>query len=375
MQQGTSQKLKIAMIAPIAEKVPPRKYGGTERVINTLTEELVKRGHDVTLFATGDSQTSARLSSVHPKPLREDKAQDPYGLNERSLLHITEAYKRQHEFDIIHDHNSILSVPTAQFIKTPTVITLHGEINPDNLRLYESANVPYYVTISKSQLPKRNDVNVARTVYNGLNMENYPFVNAHKRYLSYIGRISEAKGTHIAIKVAKATNIPLIIAAKLDDAEKEYYNKSIKPNVDGKLINWVGEVDEFERNKLLSEAICLLNPITWAEPFGLTMIEAMACGSPVIAFDKGSAKELVWDGNTGFIVQNTQEMIEGVSKLSMINRNNCRNHALLNFSGKKMADRYEELYYTILVENISGIKNKEISGTKAIYKLRDLDKN
>lgn len=371
--KDTSQKLKIAQIAPIAERVPPKKYGGTERVIHTLTEELIRRGHDVTLFASGDSKTSGQLSSVYPKPLREEKIKDPYGLNERSLNHIASAYKRHKEFDIFHDHNSVLSIPTAQFIKTPTVITLHGEINPDNLSLYETADNPYYVTISKAQLPKRHEVNVARTVYNGLEMEGYPFGKTHKGYLLYVGRISESKGTHYAVEVAKATSLPLIIAAKLDDAEQKYFQKFVLPNIDGKQIKWVGEVDENKRNALLSNAMCLLNPIRWSEPFGLTMIEAMSCGCPVIAFDKGSAREVVSDGNTGFIVKNTKEMIEAISRIGKIDRRVCRNYALSNFSGKKMADRYEELYYTILLERISGIGTERIQPSTAVYNIDDLE--
>lgn len=341
-------KLKIAQIAPLAERVPPKKYGGTERVVYALTEQLVQRGHDVTLFATGDSITSAKLVSVYPRSLREAKIVDPHGLNEWTLLHIATAYQRHGEFDIIHDHNSIFSLPTVQFVKTPTVITIHGPITPHNRRLYETITAPYYVSISKSQTQHSPQLNIVDTIYNGLSMEKYPFSNSHKGYLLFVGRISMEKGVHFAIDAANDLNLPLIIAAKLDEVDVEYFREYIEPRLYGEQIKWVGEVDERERNKLMSNAMCMLHPVTWREPFGLTMIEAMACGCPVVAFNKGSIPEIVVHGKTGFIVNDLEEMIEAIHNIDQIDRKECRIHALQNFNDTIMADRYENLYQKIL---------------------------
>lgn len=340
--------LRIGIIAPIAERVPPKKYGGTERVIHALTEELVRRGHNITLFATGDSKTSASLSSVYPRGLREVRIKDPYGLNELPLLHIATAYKRQEEFDIIHDHISVFSIPTTQFVTTPVVITLHGPIGPNNRRLYETVNTPHYVTISKSQGIYAGNISIAATIYNGLPMEDYPFSKEHKGYLLFVGRISMEKGVHHAIDAASYLNLPLIIAAKLDMVETKYFREYIEPRLSEEQVQWIGEVDEKERNRLMSEAMCILHPVTWREPFGLTMIEAMACGCPVVAFNKGSIPEVVKNGKTGFVVNDVEEMSDAIGKIDTIDRKACREYALKNFNAKLMADRYEDLYYHLL---------------------------
>lgn len=336
------------MIAPISERVPPKKYGGIERVVHVLTEDLVKRGHDVTLFATGDSSTSAKLNSVIPHPLRDLKIKDPYGLNEWALLHIGNAYRRQDEFDIIHDHNSLFSLPTAELSRTPVLVTIHGAVNPTNRRLYESLLTPYYVGISKAQTRMLTHHHVIGTVYNGLDMSGYPFRKNHKGYLLTVGRISMEKGTHFAIEASLDLDIPLIIAAKVDEADMQYFNEYIRPRLSEENVRWVGEVNEAERNKLMSEAMCLLHPVTWKEPFGLTLIEAMACGCPVIAFNKGSIPELVADGKTGFVVEDIDAMIDAIGHIGSINREACREHALTHFNDSLMTERYEETYYSIL---------------------------
>ncbi|MDP2638499.1 MAG: glycosyltransferase family 4 protein [Candidatus Levybacteria bacterium] len=341
-------RLKIAQIAPISERVPPKKYGGTERVIHALTEELVRMGHDVTLFASGDSITSAELSSIYPRSLREAKIPDPYKLNELTLANIGSAYVRQKEFDIIHDHNSIFGLSMAHFATTPTLITVHGPFTSRNRKLFNIFSKPSLITISKSQGDMLRDIKILNTIYNGLSMEHYPFSKSHDGYLLYVGRISMEKGLHHAIEVAEGTNLPLIIAAKLDMAEMEYFQSHIEPRLDGRQIRWVGEVGEEERNRLMSRAICLLHPVTWREPFGLTMIEAMACGAPVIAFDLGSIPEIVSNARTGFVVHDTEEMIEAVSRIGVIDRQECRNYALKNFNAETMAKRYLETYYQVI---------------------------
>ncbi len=352
MSPRVKKKLKIAMIAPIAERVPPKKYGGTERVVSALTEELVKRGHKLTLFASGDSITNARLASVYPRGLREARVPNPHGLNEWALLHIGAAYARRHEFDIVHDHNSIIALPTASLSDMPVVLTVHGNINPNNRKLYESIKGPYLIGISQSQFAKSPNVEVFDVVYNGLDMYAYPFKKKHKNYLLYVGRISMEKGTHYAIDVAQTLDLPLIIAAKLDTADKAYYHEYVEHRLSDEKIRWIGEVDEMERNTLMSEAMCLLHPVTWREPFGLTMIESMACGTPVVAFDKGSIPEIVKDRSSGFVVGDIDEMIEAVSQIESIDRKKCRAYALSHFNSGLMAERYEDIYFRILKENV-----------------------
>lgn len=340
-------KMKIAQIAPIIERVPPKKYGGTERVVYALTEELVKRGHKVTLFASGDSLTSAELVSVYPKALREAKIKDLYGLNVYTVMNIGLAYSRQNEFDIIHDHNGHLSLPTANIAKTPVVMTLHGAFSPENKRLFETLNRLHYVSISHAQAQSAPKLNYAGNVYNGLYMEHYPFGEEDAGYLLFVGRISMEKGVHVAIDVAEYLNLPLIIAAKLESVDLPYFNEYIGPRL-SETVKWIGEVDENERNRLMSKALCTLHPITWKEPFGLTMIEAMACGSPVVGMNKGSVPEIIKDGISGFVVNDTDEMIEAVSRIKTIDRAQCRTYALENFGAVNMADGYERVYREIL---------------------------
>lgn len=346
-------KLKIAMVANVIERVPPKKYGGTERVVYWLTEELVKRGHMVTLFASGDSITSANLISVFPKAIREAKLKNIYGGNNWTLLNIATAYNLQDQFDIIHDHIGELSIPTANNSKTPVVMTIHGAFNLDNKQLYESASNINFVTISKSQAQPLPYLNYIDTVYNGLGLKDYPFSSKPGKYLLYVGRISSEKGVHKAIEVAKYLNLPLIIAAKLDSTvpgDLSYFKQYIKPNLSDQ-IKWIGEVDEKERNQLMKNAYAFLHPVSWREPFGLTLIESMACGTPVVAFQMGSIPEVIEHGVTGFIVNDVESMALAIQYVKYLDRALCRKRALENFSAQKMADRYEDVYYKVLSSN------------------------
>ncbi|HYC82920.1 MAG TPA: glycosyltransferase family 4 protein [Candidatus Paceibacterota bacterium] len=343
--------MKIAQIAPIIERVPPKKYGGTERVIYELTEELVRRGHEVTLFASGDSLTSAALESVYPKSLREVKFRNLDGANIWTMMSLGLAYARHSEFDIIHDHNGHLSLPAANICPTPVVMTIHGPLNRDMRRIFQALRNPYLVTISQSQSYPAPNLHYAGTVYNGLSLEQYPFSDADDGYLLFVGRISMEKGVHLAIETAQELNLRLIIAAKLDPVDKPYFHEYIEPRLSEQIV-WIGEVDEAERNRLMSKALCFLHPVTWREPFGLTLIEAMACGCPVVAFDKGSIPELIKTGETGFVVQDIEGMVEAVENIRVVNRAACRKHALEHFSAKKMADGYEEIYRKILTKEI-----------------------
>ncbi|MGI6103567.1 MAG: glycosyltransferase family 4 protein [Patescibacteria group bacterium] len=344
-----TRRLRIAQVAPLSERVPPKMYGGTERVIYALTEELVRRGHEVTLFASGDSTTSARLESVYPRSLREARILDHRALD-LTLLNIAHAYRQNDQFDIIHDHHCQLVLPTAQFSPTPVVLTLHGPVASTVRKLFGLMPRPSLVAISNSQAKSAPELNIEHVVYNGLDLQHYPFQAfiGPEPYLLHVGRISEEKGTDVAIEVAQALDMPLIIAAKLDQADLEYFNRKVAPKLSGDRIKWVGEVDEAERNRLMTGALCLLNPIQWREPFGLVMIEAMACGLPVISFANGSAPELIKHGVTGFLVSDAEEMIDAVSRVRTLDRRACRDHALTAFSASAMADGYEAVYEAIL---------------------------
>lgn len=359
--------MRIAQVAPIIESVPPEKYGGTERVVHALTEELVRMGHDVTLFASGDSQTSAKLVSVYPKALRTVKLKNLYGANSWSLLNIGLAYKMQDQFDIIHDHNNYLSLPAANISTTPVILTIHGAFNPSVKDIFEQLNNVNIVTISKSQSQPLPNLNYIGNVYHGLDMEDYPFSDQDEGYLLFVGRISIEKGVHHIIDVSQRLNLPLIIAAKLNSwkTDMQYFEEYIEPHLNDK-IRWVGEVTESERNKLMSKALCFLNPVTWREPFGLTVIEAMACGCPVIAFSNGSMPEIIKDGKTGFLVEDVRGMVKAVKKINKIDRSYCRKFALRKFSAKKMAQQYVEIYKKIIQHKKTTNQTYQSSHTEAI---------
>jgi glycosyltransferase involved in cell wall biosynthesis len=338
--------MKIAIIAPPIERVPPRTYGGTERVVYELVEGLVRKGHDVTLFASGDSLTSAKLESLYPTTLREMKVKEPT-LTACILAHLGVAFAKQHEFDIIHDHNIYVSVPTAHLATTPTIVTLHYSFDHFNKELFLRLQNPHYVAISHSQANAIPGLPIDAVVHNGLTMDHYPFSSGHDGYLLYVGRMSEQKGPHIAIAVAKALNMPLIMAAKINANERKFFKEKIKPFLNDQ-IRWVGEVDEKRRNRLMSRALCMLHPVLWPEPFGLTLIEAMACGCPVVAFSNGSIPEIILNGKSGYVVQNTEQMIAAIQRIDNISRQACREHALSNFSAEKMVSEYEKLYERII---------------------------
>lgn len=346
--------MKIAQIAPLIERVPPKTYGGTERVVSALTEELVKRGHDVTLFASGDSITAARLIPIYPIHLREAKL-NQFQTSSLRLLGIGIPYQRQDEFDIIHDHNLPFSAPAANLSATPVVATLHGPIDPGNQELYEKLTNPYLISISEAQIPKKNKMNHVTTIYHGFNMNYYPFSEKSEDYLLYVGRIAPKKGLHHAIEVAQKLNRRLIIAAKLDDCHKDYYQKEIMPHLSDQ-IRWIGEATELERNRLMTHALAFLHPACWEEPFGLTMIESLACGTPVVAFNRGSVPEIVRNGKVGYVVENADEMVKAISEIDRINRGDCRRYALSNFNVEKMTNEYELVYSTILSGKKENIK-------------------
>ena len=348
--------MRIAQIAPVIETVPPRKYGGTERVVYHLTEELVKRGHEVTLFASGNSTTSAKLVSVIDRSLREMKiASRGDGADCYSLLNVGLAYQRQKEFDIIHDHTHIIGLATANIATTPTVVTLHDPVFPNYKPIIETLRHPFFVTISRTQPIPAPKMNIIGNVYHGMNMQHYPFAKKAGKYLLFVGNFRKEKGAHTAIEVAKRLNMPLILAGKLDRSwQLEYFNKQIRPHLSPQ-IKYVGEVTEEKRNSLMRRAYCLLHPIIWREPFGLTLIEAMACACPVVAYNKGSSSEIIKDGTTGFVVENFKQMLKAVKKVDEIDRQRTREYALKNFNAQRMARDYEKIY-----EKVISISKKEM---------------
>ncbi|MCR4324060.1 MAG: glycosyltransferase family 4 protein [Candidatus Curtissbacteria bacterium] len=340
--------MRIAQLSPLIESVPPRRYGGTERVVHLLTEELVKRGHDVTLFASGDSQTSAKLVATSPHSLRQMYTADEKPF---TMLNVAKAYKNAGDFDIIHNHLDFFPLPTAYFSKTPTVTTLHGAFNTENRVIFEEYPKLPYVSISRAQRVNGPPLKWVANIYHGIDVKKFPFGPKPKDYLLFVGRMSLEKGAHIAIDIANAVGKELIMAAKLDKIDFDYFNKYVAPRLSSSNVRWLGEVEENERNKLMSEALCLLHPVTWREPFGLTLIEAMATGCPVIAYKRGSIPEIIVNKKTGFIVEKEKEMIKAIRNVKSIKRRDCRSHVEKKFSIKKMVDSYENLYTKLVEKN------------------------
>ena len=337
--------MRVAMVSPLELRVPPVGYGGTEMIVSLLTEELVKQGHDVTLFAAGDSVTSARLVPGSETFLRGSDRSKPIF----NMLNVMACLEWASEVDIIHNHTTFEGLATAGLFNTPMLTTLHGGIDGDWTVLFQSYR-GWYNAISQSALSllpvKGRCVGV---IYNAIECDTYPF-NAGPRedFLLFLSRISREKGTHIAIEVAKQANRRLIIAGNVDDVDVEYFEQEVLPQVDGKLIEYVGEADYTMKRDLMSRADCLLAPITWNEPFGLFMVEAMACGAPVVAFGLGSVPEVVESGITGFVVDTVPEMVAGLKRIEEIDREACRARATERFDVARMAADYVDAYEQVL---------------------------
>ncbi|MGC8713149.1 MAG: glycosyltransferase family 4 protein [Leptodesmis sp.] len=345
--------MRIAQIAPLWERVPPTTYGGTELVVGLLTEELVRRGHEVTLFASGDSITKATLESVHPKALRLDKSVKEAAIYE--MLQLTRVYERAKDFDIIHSHMGCAALPYARLVKTPTVHTLHGIFTPDNEKLFTYARQQPFISISHDQREPRLGLNYAATVYNGIDTSAYRFYPkpSDPPYLAFLGRLSPEKGTHLAIEIAKRSGWTLKIAGKIDAVDVEYYETEIKPHIDGEQIQYLGEANHVQKNILLGNAVATLFPITWREPFGLVMIESMVSGTPVIAMKLGSTSEVIAHEQTGFLCSSVEECLQALQRIPEIDRAKCRQHVEENFSVQRMTDGYEAVYQQVLAERFA----------------------
>jgi glycosyltransferase involved in cell wall biosynthesis len=337
--------MRIAQIAPLVESVPPDRYGGTERVVASLVDELTRRGHEVTLFASGDSTSDAELVSVTETSLRSDP-----NATDRLAAHVGElgmAFKRAAEFDIMHCHVDYVAFPAARLSPTPTVHTLHGRLDlPDLVAVFREFDDVPLVSISDAQREPLADfaLNWAGTVYHGVRTEDYPFSAEPGRYLAFCGRMAPEKRPDLAIEVAQRAGVPLKILAKVDETDREYFSRKIEPRLNQPGVEFLGEGDEARRNDLLSNALALLFPIDWPEPFGLVMIEAMVTGTPVITRPRGAAPEVVADGRTGFIVESVDDLVAAVKRADTLDRRECRRHVEERFSVRRMVDDYEAIY-------------------------------
>ncbi len=341
--------MKIAQISPLTESVPPQQYGGIERIVSYLTEELVAQGHDVTLFASGDSVTSAKTYSPCQRSLRMEGCQEPQA---HHLVMFEELYRRSANFDIIHFHTGYQHFPMGRRLTVPHITTHHGRLDIPEMELLnrEFQDIPV-VSISDSQRKPLPYANWQGTAYNGLPLNLYQFHAIPDDYLAFLGRISPEKGIEQAITIARRTGRKLKIAAKVDPVDETYFAEIIRPLLKLPNIEFIGEINDTEKQAFLGNAAALLFPINWPEPFGLVMIEAMACGTPVIAFERGAVPEVMQHGKTGFIVKHLHEAINAVGKLPMIDRRQCRQVFEQNFTATRMTQSYLRLYEQQISQN------------------------
>jgi glycosyltransferase involved in cell wall biosynthesis len=338
----------IAQVAPLVESVPPALYGGTERVVSYLTEELVRQGHEVTLFASGDSQTAARLVRGCPEALwRDPTCRDTLPHHVR----LVELVARQaHRFDLIHFHLDYVHFPAIGRLPCPTVTTLHGRLSaPDEQRLFEAFPQAPLVSISDAQRAPIPGANWKATVYHGLPRDLHTHQEASGSYLAFLGRLSPEKGIEPAVEIARRAGMPLRVAAKVYPEERPYYEQVVAPLFRASpWVDYVGEVGGRSKDEFLGRAAALLFPIAWEEPFGLVMIEAMACGTPVIAYRRGSVPEVITDGVTGFVVDQVDQAVAAVGRVAQLSRGNCRRVFEERFDASRMTRDYLEVYHRLV---------------------------
>ncbi len=331
---------KIAILSPVAWRTPPRAYGAWETVACNITEGLVARGWDVTLFATADSITKAKLSATIERGYEEDNSVDPRVV---TALHISELFERADEFDLIHNNFDYLPLTYSRMTTTPILTTIHGFSSPRIMPVFYKYRDSYFVSISDSD--RDPGLNYLATVYNGINLPEFTFREQQGEFLVAYGRIHPEKGFHLAIEAAKKSNIPLIIAGIVQD--EQYFREEVMPHVDGKQIRYIGPVAPDQRDQLLKEAYAVLHLNTIHERFGLVMAESMAAGVPVIAMDLGSCREVIADGETGFLVNDTNEAAAAVAKIPQLSRKACRKRVEEHFSCDIMVKNYEKVYHEI----------------------------
>src|SRR5262245_10098210 len=339
--------MRVAQIAPLTEAIPPKLYGGTERVIHWLTEELVALGHDVTLFASGDSRTSAHLVPVWPKSLRLDGAvRDPCALH---MMMLEQVRRRATDFDFLHFHLDYY--PFSLFCRqsTPFLTTLHGRLDlPEHQPVFTTFSSIPVVSISDSQRRPLPQAGWARTIHHGLPERLLIPQPARPEYLACLGRISPEKGIDRAVRIAERCGLPLKIAAKVDKVDRDYFDETIRPLLSSPHVEYIGEISDQEKSAFLSGAIALLAPVNWDEPFGLVIIEAMACGAPVVAFNRGAVPEILDHGLTGFIVDDEAAAIEAVGKVSELSRKTIRERFEQRFTARRMAQEYVAVYRELI---------------------------
>jgi glycosyltransferase involved in cell wall biosynthesis len=365
--------MKIAQIAPLYEAVPPKLYGGTERIVSFLTEELVRQGHKVTLFASGDSVTRAQLVASVPQALRlNEKCEDALAPH---IVQLQKVIESSGDFDFIHFHTDYLSYPFTQFLDVPHLTTLHGKLTIDELQMvYDTYPDEPLVCISDSQCKPLPQANFVGRVHHGLPINLFKQGNGNGNYFAFLGRISPEKRCDRAIEIAITTNTPIKIAAKVDKADQDYFEQCIKHLLDHPLVQFIGEINEDQKQEFLGNAKALLFPIDWPEPFGLVMIEAMACGTPVLAWNNGSVPEIIDEGRSGFIVNSMDEAIGAANKISSLNRSRVRSCFEQRFTATRMANDYVNIYQKLVMQNkVSSISdgktisiNNSITNVKAI---------
>ncbi|RLC32446.1 MAG: glycosyltransferase family 4 protein [Deltaproteobacteria bacterium] len=339
--------MRVAMLSPVAWRTPPRHYGPWERVVSLLTEGLVKKGINVTLFATGDSITRARLHHVCPSGYEEDPDMDP---KVWECLHISEVFEHADEYDLIHNHYDFLPLTYSRLISVPLVTTIHGFSSPKILPVYRKYDTSsYYVSISHAD--RAPDLDYIATVYHGIDIENFRFNDNPQDYLLFFGRIHPDKGAAEAIRIARDSGRRLILAGIIQD--HEYYEKQVRPYLDNRDIKYIGSVGPHERDEVLGNATALLHPIHFAEPFGLSVVESMACGTPVIAYNRGSMPELITDGKDGFLVSDFGQAVAAVGRIDRIDRKSCRQTVADRFTDEIMVNNYIQVYERILRETKS----------------------
>lgn len=338
---------RIAILSPIAWRTPPRHYGAWETVASNITEGLVARGWDVTLFATGDSVTRGELHAVIDRGYEEDPGVDP---KVAEYLHISEAFERAAEFDLIHSHYDFMALTYTRLIKTPVVTTIHGFSSSKIMPIYQKYRDGYFVSVSDSD--RAPGLNYLATVYNGIDLSLYPFQRVGGDDLAFLGRIHPDKGVHLAIEVARLSGQPLVIAGIIQD--KAYFREQVEPHLDGQRIRYIGPVDIRGKNELFARAQALLHLNTIPERFGLVLVEANAAGVPVIAMDLGSCREVIDDGSTGFLVGSAAEAVQALQRIPGIDRRACRNRVQQHFSIDVMVQGYERVYSKIFEREAGG---------------------
>jgi glycosyltransferase involved in cell wall biosynthesis len=336
--------MRIAQIAPLHESVPPLRYGGTERVVHYLSEELVRRGHEVTLFASGDSRTSAELCPCVPESLRlAGRGSDP---TVQEVIQLDQVLTQVGRFDVLHFHTGHMSFPLLNRLAVPHLSTVHGPLDsPEQAALFNHFDRLPLVSISENQRRPVTQANWLGTIHHGLPTDLYTFVATPADYLAFVGRVSREKRLDRAIEIAMAVGVPLKVAAKIDPVDRDYFHHHIEPMMLGNpLVEFVGEVDDQGKQELLGNALALLFPIDWPEPFGLVMIEANACGTPVIAWRRGSTPEVIHEGVNGCLVETIAEAAAAVNRIERLDRSRVRSHFEVRFSATRQAEDYEQLY-------------------------------